>query len=582
MLPVELTCEYAVNPLGIDTSTPRFGWLLASADRGAMQSAYQVLVASSEEKLAADEGDLWDSGRAACGCSVAVEYGGAPLTSAQQCCWKVRVWDQTSEQSDWSAPATFEMGLLDQADWYGTWIGAAAGVPAPLLRKQFEVRGAVTRARLYVSGIGWSEVYLNGGKITDRVLDPAASEYPKSIYYVVHDVTGLLKEGDNAIGIWLGNGWYSEPEFPGQYGNCPRALAQLVVETEDGAVATLVSDDTWRAGGSCIILNDFWHGEIYDARLEMPGWSDVGFDDSAWSPAELKDAPGGVMRAQIMPPIEVMEVRKAVRLTEPKPNVYLYDFGQLFGGWIRVLVKGPAGTKITIKYSGRVHEESGLIDKRRHEAPKATDYYVLKGDPDGEVYEPRFTYHPVNYVQIEGAPNRLTIEDVDGCVVHTAEDLSGGFECSDDLVNKIHHNVLWTLKNALFGMPLDCLHREHWTGYLCRATAVTSLAAELLDKPDDVKKYAKLAEDVKAALNARWLDTDRHVYAGGSQTAQAFPLALGIVPETDTGRIRSRPGSGRSRSVRWSRTGSTRPVPPSGRCAASCRPRGSGPTAGWP
>jgi len=663
MQPIELTCEYAVNPLGIDIPKPRFGWLLTSSERDVMQSAYRILVASSEDRLAADEGDLWDSGKIDSRRSVNVAYEGKALSSVQCCFWKVRVCDRAGAESGWSESATFEMALLDEADWQGEWIGAVPGVPTPMLRKQFQVPGAIERARLYVSGIGWSEVYLNGDKIGDRLLDPAASQYPKSVNYAVHDATPLLRQGDNAIGIWLGNGWYSEPEFPRQFGDSPRARVQLIVETEGGKVATLFSDETWKTSGSCIILNDFWHGEIYDARLETPGWSTVGFDDSTWSAARIKPPPGGIMRAQVMPPIRVIETRKAVRLTEPEPNVFLYDFGQLFGGWVRLRVKGPAGTKIAIKYSGRLYEDSGLIDKRRHEPPKATDYYVLKGDPDGEVYEPRFTYHPVNYVQIEGAPDELAIEDVDGCVVHTDEDLSGEFECSDDLVNKIHRNVLWTLKNGLFGMPLDCLHREHWawtdpatitgslyprkhmptfwtkwlrdivdsqredglvphvcpvylgasfdaawggnypilvwylyryyddehlvsehyegmksctdymeaisedliitsglygdhmlpgdepgseefvssetprelvwTGYLYRAAAVISLAAELLGKADDVERYTRLAKDVAAAFNARWLDADRHVYAGGSQTAQIFPLALNIVPEAD-------------------------------------------------
>ena len=663
MFPSGLTCEYAADPMGVDVTVPRFGWLLDTCTRGSLQSAYQILVASTEDKLAADEADLWDSGEVECGSSVNIPYAGSDLCSGQVCFWKVRVWDQSGAASAWAEPASFEMGLLEPSDWQGKWIGAATGIPAPMLRRQFAVAGTVTRARLYVSGIGWSEVYLNGSRVGDRVLDPAASEYPKTVYYVVHDVSDLLREGDNAIGIWLGNGWYSEPEYPNQYGNCPRALAQLVVETDDGSVTTLGSDGTWTTSGSCITLNDLWHGEIYDARLETPGWGEAGFDDSAWCAAQIKDAPGGVLRAQLMPPIRVMEARKAVSLSEPKPHTYLYDFGQLFGGWVRLRVRGPAGVKITIKYSGRVYEDTGLIDKRRHETPAATDYYVLRGDPDGEVYEPRFTYHPVNYVQIEGAPTQLTIDDVEGCVVHTDEDLSGGFESSNALVNAIHRNVLWTLKNALFGMPLDCLHREHWawtdpatitgslyprkhmpmfwtkwlrdiadsqqedgsvpqicpaylgpgfdaawggnypglvwylyryygderllvehyegmkrctdhmetvsedliittglygdhmlpgdepggevfvspetprelvwTGYLYRAAAVMSLVAEVLGEPGDARRYAELAEEVKRAFNTRWLDRHRQVYADGSQTAQAFPLALDIVPDAD-------------------------------------------------
>ncbi len=659
----ELTCEYALNPLGIDTPRPRFSWVLESAERAQAQSAHRILVASRAETLAADEGDKWDSGKVESGDSVNIAYDGADLASAEKCFWKVKVWDRDGAEAEWSEPATFEMALLDRNDWAGKWIGTAVGVPTPLLRKTFDLPAAVKTARLYVSGIGWSEAYVNGGKVSDRVLDPAATEYGKSVCYVVHDVTGQLQEGANAIGLWLGNGWYSEPDYHRKYGDSPRALVQLNVELENGETVSIASDESWKTSGSCIILNDFWHGEIYDARLELPGWSGADFDDSAWDAAEIKEAPAGVLRSQLMPPIRVISVRKPVKFTEPLPNVYVYHFDQLFGGWARLRIKGPAGTKITIKYSGRLFEDTGLLDKRRHEPPKATDYYVLKGDPDGEVYEPRFTYHPVNYVQIDGAPCELTIDDLDGCVVHTDENLSGDFECANDVVNQIHRNVVWTLTNGLFGMPLDCLHREHWawtdpatitgslyprkhmpifwtkwlrdiadsqcedgsvphiapayhgpafdaawggnypplvwylhryfgddrmlaehyegmkrctdhmdgvaedliitrglfgdhmlpgtepgkeefispftppplvwTGYFYRAAAVMVEAAKKLGKTDDAKHYADLAGRIKEAFNAKWLDTAAHEYEGGSQTANAFALALGIVPDSD-------------------------------------------------
>ena len=659
----QLTCEYATNPLGVDAALPRFSWTLSSSERGQMQSAYRILVASSAEALDADTGDKWDSGMVESADSVNVAYEGSALASAEQCVWKVKVWNNDGAESDWSEPATFEMALLEAGDWSGKWIGTAQGVPAPLLRTTFDLPGAVKRARLYVSGIGWSETYVNGGKVSDRVLDPAATEYGKSVCYVVHDVTDQLQQGANAIGLWLGNGWYSEPDYHRKYGDCPRALVQLDIELESGETVSVASDESWKTSGSCIILNDFWHGEIYDARLETPGWSAAGFDDSAWAASEVKDAPAGVLRSQLMPPIRVISVRKPVRLTEPMPNVYVYHFDQLFGGWARLRLKGPAGTKVTIKYSGRIWEESGLVDKRRHEAPKATDYYVLKGDPDGEVYEPRFTYHPVNYIQVDGAPCELTISDLDGCVVHTDEDLSGDFECANELANKIHRNVVWTLTNGLYGMPLDCLHREHWawtdpatitgslyprkhmpifwtkwlqdiadsqcddgmvphiapayhgpafdaawggnypplvwylsryfdddrmlkehyegmkrctdhmdgiaedliitqgmfgdhmlpgtepgkeefispftppplvwTGYFYRAAFVMKEAAEALGKRDDAKHYADLAKRIADAMNAKWLDTAAHEYIDGSQTANAFALALGIVPDAD-------------------------------------------------
>lgn len=660
---LRLTCESAVNPLGIDAARPRFSWLVESPRRAQAQSAYHILVASSPAKLDAGKGDRWDSGKVASGESVNIAYEGSALASGERCWWKVRVWDQDGAAGGWSGPATFEMALLEKNDWHGKWIGAARGVPAPLLRKEFKLPGKPIRARLYVSGIGWSEAYLNGQRVSDRVLDPCASEYGKSVYYVCHDVTGQLKRGTNAIGLWLGNGWYSEPEYWSRYGDCPRALVQLDIELAGGKTVRVVSDGSWRATGSCIIMNDFWHGETYDARLELPGWNAAGFADSGWVPAERRDAPGGVLRAQLMAPIRVIEVRKPVKLTEPRPNVCVYHFDQLFGGWVRLRVKGPAGVKVTIKYSGLLDAKTGLADMRRHATPKSTDYYILKGDPDGETFEPRFTYHPVNYVQVEGAPGKLTLGDLDGCVVHTDEDLSGDFECSNELVNKIHRNVVWTLRNGLFGMPLDCLDREHWawtdpatitgslyprkhmpvfwakwlrdiadsqredgmvphicpayggnawdpawggnypalvwylyryydderlvrehydgmkrctdfmrgqaedfiltkgsygdhmlpgtepgkeefissftprplvwTGYFYRAALVMSEMAAKLGKAGDAKHYADLARKIMAAFNAKWLDTKTREYAAGSQTANAFALSLGIVPDAE-------------------------------------------------
>ena len=668
----QLTCEYAKNPLGLDTKCPRFGWILEAQERGVVQSAYRILVATSRENLDADDGDTWDSGKVLSDRSVNIPYQGAVLSSAEKRWWKVCVWDQSGESS-WSRNATFEMGLLSQSDWKGYWIGADKSVPSPLVRKEFEIPQDVTKARLYVSGIGWSECYMNGAKISDRVLDPCASEYGKSVYYVTHDVTRDLKTGANAIGVWLGNGWFSEPDsagpgsdeiwrFSSLYGDSPRVRIQLHVECADGEKLIIASDEEWRTTGSCITQNDFYFGERYDARLEMPGWSEPHFDDAGWSPANLKEAPGGVLRAQIMPPIRVVQTLKPISITKPKPGVFVYSFGQLFGGWVRLRVKGPRGAQIEIKYSERIHDETGLIDKRQHESPRATDYYVLKGDDEGEVYEPRFTYHPVAFVQIEGLSGELSVDDVEGCVVHTDEDISGDFACDNDLLNQIHQNVKWTLTNGLYGMPLDCLYREHWawtdpatitgtlyprkymprfwskwlrdiadsqredgsvpvlcpsykwtdwwdpawggnypqlvwylyqyygdeglleehyhgirrtvdhlvsvaeeflilkgfwgdhmlpgsapgeeefvssetprglvwTGYFYRAALAVSQAALRLGRSDDGTKYADLADTVKQAFNAKWLDSDKGIYAEGSQTSQAFPLALDIVPD---------------------------------------------------
>jgi len=330
---IQLTCEYAQNPIGLDTPAPRFGWTLDATGRGASQAAYRILVASSAEQLDASTGDKWDSGKVEAGRSVNVAYQGAALASSESCWWKVCVWDAAGAES-WSEPATFGMGLLHASDWTGTWIGAARNIPSPWLRKEFEIPEGVVKARLYVSGVGWSESYIDGKKISDRVLDPCASEYGKSVYYVTHDVTESLQAGRHAIGLWMGNGWFSEPDstgpgpedywqFSSRYGDSPRAIVQLHVELENGESMEIVSDDSWKSCSSCITQNNFYYGERYDARLEQPGWCEPNFDDATWSAVTQKDAPGGVLRSQLMPAIRVVQTRKPTQITEPKPGVYV-------------------------------------------------------------------------------------------------------------------------------------------------------------------------------------------------------------------------------------------------------------------
>ncbi|MCX7425518.1 MAG: family 78 glycoside hydrolase catalytic domain [Planctomycetia bacterium] len=475
----ETFCEYAVNPLGIDVVRPQFTWVLGSDRRGTMQQAYEVLVAGSPERLADDMGDLWDSGRVSSEESANIAYQGKKLSSRQPCWWKVRVWDDRGQVSLWSKPATFELGLLEASDWHGRWIGLGGdnvAAVSPLVRKQFDVAGPIKRARLYAAGIGWSEYYINEKRVGDNVLDPATTDYDKRILYVTHDVTGLLRTGPNALGAMLGNGWYSPPPPDKGYGDSPRLLVELVVELADGAVQRIASDASWRASTGPIVKNDLWGGEVYDARLEKAGWTTPGYDDSAWAAAAVKDSPGGGLEAQMLEPIKVNKVLKPLKLTNPKPGVFVYDFGQLFGGWARLRVNGPAGTKVALRYAEKIFPDTGLVDKRRHHLTPdgVTDFYILKGDPAGECYEPRFTFHPVRYVQIEGFPGEPGLADLEGCVAYNSIDMAGDFNCSNPLLNQIHRNCVWTFTNGMYGITLDCLYREHW-GWLEPASNPSTL-----------------------------------------------------------------------------------------------------------
>ncbi len=375
-----LKSEYRVNPLGLDTPQPRLSWLLEAKERGQLQTAYQVLAATSPELLAKGTGDLWDSGKVASAGSVQVAYGGQPLRSGQRVYWKVRVWDREDRPSAYSAPAWWEMGLLAPADWRAAWVTRQRPAPrseqqmfeddpAPLLRKEFAIQKPISRARVYVSGLGYYELRLNGQRAGDHVLDPGWTAYSKRVLYSTYDVTDQLKRGPNALGIMLGNGWFNplplrlwghiSPREHLTIGE-PRAILQLVVEFTDGSSQTIVTDETWKVGDGPILRNSVYLGELYDARKEQPGWDRPGFDDSGWKHASVAEEPLGPLRAQDAPPIRVTRTLKPVKRTEPKPGVFIFDLGQNFAGWARLSVKGPAGTRVRMRYGELLHPDGTL------------------------------------------------------------------------------------------------------------------------------------------------------------------------------------------------------------------------------
>ena len=423
-----------------------------------------------------------------------VAYAGAALASGERCFWKVRVWDGRGAASAWSAGASFEMGLLDPRDWNGTWIGADGDLAAPLLRKEFTLERPVARARLYLCGLGLYELSINGARVGDRVLDPALTDYRVRVPYVTHDVTRHLRRGRNVVGVMLGNGWYrglSRQRF--RFSDTLKLLLQLHVTAADGTRTVMASDPTWKAAGGPITHNSLQEGEVYDARLEVPGWNAPGFDAEGWSLARQVEAPAGKLFSQLMPAVKVIETRHPERLTNPRAGVYVFDFGQLFGGWIRIRLQGAAGTRVVIKHSSRLRPD-GTIDDAAYPGPRESDTYVLRGDSGGETYAPRFTFHPVHYVQVTGLPRPPELGDVEGKVVHTAVDPSGEFACSNELLNRIHRNVTWTMRNALKGFPMDCLHREP-LGY----NEPASVSSLLYTRRHMPLFWSKWLDDIKAA-----------------------------------------------------------------------------------
>ena len=331
-----------------------------SGERGQRQTAYQVLAATTADLLAKGKGDLWDSGKVASGESVQVVYGGQPLRPGQRVYWKVRAWDREDRPSGYSPAAWWEMGLLAPADWRAAWITRKRAEPlseekmfeddpAPLFRKEFLLEKKISRARVYVSGLGYYELRLNGQRVGDQVLDPGWTTYSKRVLYSTYDVTDQLKRGQNALGVMLGNGWFNplplrlwghiNPREHLTIGE-PRVIVQLVAEFADGTSQTIVTDESWKVGNGPILRNSVYLGEVYDARKEQPGWDRPGFDDSGWPPAVSATEPLGPLRAQSAPPIRVTRALKPVKLTEPKPGVWIFDLGQNFAGWARLRVQG--------------------------------------------------------------------------------------------------------------------------------------------------------------------------------------------------------------------------------------------------
>jgi alpha-L-rhamnosidase len=646
---VNLQCEHLTNPLGVERKQPRLSWQMKAVKgvKSQLVTAYRVLVASRPDVLAGDRGDLWDSGKRVGLQPINIAYAGVPLQSLQSCYWKVKIWDEKKRELVWSEPAHWFMGVLDERDWRGDWIGYAAEsgqdpfskesfdaarwiwygaddpnkppaeiryfhkmidignlqelqwaemictandafqlavnghlltpakmvfdaadsiprfnlapflhtgqneiaitaekfVPAfthvsikpvagvigvikikrvgrdietmvtdadwqarktvdepwqaardlasagshwrhmpgwrqvhssPLFRKSFAAI-QVRDAKIAISGLGYYELYCNGQRVGDHVLDPLFTNYDHRVSYVCYDVTELINRGDNVLAVMLGNGWYNmHTRATWNFDKAPwrdepklRALLQLTLS--DGTTQQVVSDASWRANTGPIVLDGIHNGEVYDARLERAGWSTAAFQDSSWPHARVVAAPKGRLTSQVMPAMKVTETVVPVRITEPDSGIFVADLGRNMAGWARIKVHGSAGTRIRLRFSerldsnGRINEVSN--SRYMFQGPFQTDTYILKGE-GVEIWEPRFTHHGFRYVEVTGWPGKPTTSQINGRVVHTAFDRTGHFICSDSLLNKIAIMTDRSYRSNFVGYPTDCPQREKngWTG----------------------------------------------------------------------------------------------------------------------
>lgn len=494
--PGNLTCENLHNPIAIDILNPKLSWINTAQnnEKGQMQTAWEIRVAGSRDKLLNGKADLWNSGRIISGESVNILYKGVTPVSGQDCWWQVRVWDRDGKISEWSEPAFWSMGLLEPDDWKARWIGAPwqgelplerprspkrpgqvvipgqsppqeVPPPAPLLRKIFNISKEVSDARAYVTGLGFFEFYVNGRKISDDVLTPNVTLYGKRddigdigvmtgnnfreyrVMYMAYDISDYLKKGENALGAILGNGFYNPASYWTQGYGSPRFIGQISIKYTDGTETVIMSDETWKVSKSPVVMDLVYDGEHYDARLEQPGWDMPGFDDSAWENAAVRKAPEGKMKAQMSPADKIMERLAPKKIVQLGVGHYKVDFGEEISGWIHIKnITGEAGRKIDIKYICESHVGGNS--------------YTMKGSGQ-ESYAARFTWFVFREVEIFNWPGEMKPDQLSAEAVYSDVETTGKFECSNPLFNTI--NKIWwrsQTDNMHGGIASDCPHRE--------------------------------------------------------------------------------------------------------------------------
>jgi alpha-L-rhamnosidase len=521
--PVDLRCEYHTNPLGLGETTPRLSWKLATPDaaaRNLKQSAYQILVASSADRIAKGAGDLWDSGKIASDVSTFVPYAGSPLKSRQKAFWAVRVWDQAGAASNISDTATFEMGLLDRRDWTAQWIGSAVGGgsmyqegPAVMVRKAFSLAGGrkIASARLYATALGFYEFHLNGQRVGVDHLTPGWTDYSVRVQYQAYDVTPLLKPGgENAIGAWLADGWYcgfignmNSRQFFGQQ---PKLLAQLVITFDDGSTETIATDGSWTTATGEIITADMMMGEHHDARLAQKGWDAPDFDAKTWSPVVIFPDPGLPIVATPGPTVRATELVKPISIKKTggqwRRPVHLIDFGQNLVGHVRVTIRGAkAGQGIKIRHAEVLDKlNSGSLYTANLRSARNTDGYTPRGDAV-EVFDPQFTFHGFRYAEIEGYPSdEISTDDVTAVVIHSDYKSTGSFECSDPLVNQLQKNIRWGWRGNSVDVPTDCPQRNERLGWTGDAQAFVRTAAFNYDVAGFFAKWTQDLRDAQSSF----------------------------------------------------------------------------------
>ena len=495
---VNLKCDQLVNPTGIDIPNPRLSWNIESEQRNWKQSAYQLLVASDSSMLNLNNGDVWNSGKIASSECQYIPFSGKPLVSLQKYWWKVKVWDKNGTASEWSKPAFWTMSMLSVSDWSGKWITSDLQLsalqkelkalpdfgmepedemwalsreirkktdtigyaPAVYLRKEFTSNNQIKYAVANICGLGLNELYLNGNKIGNELLNPAYTDYQKTVLYQSYDVTNSIKTGENTLGVILGNGWFNLviPHvlryYAADYIATPRLLLQLDIFYKDGTKKSVVSDNSWKfTTDGPIRFNNILSGETYDANKENEGWNKNNYKTSTWKQAMITEAPKGQLKAQHLYPVAITDSVKAIQI-KAIPDGYSIDLEKEITGWCRIRVSGEKGSKITVKYPGAGSHTLGRYQ---------TYEYILKGGKS-ETFGATFSYNGIKTVEIYGLKYKPELKDITGISVNTDFPAAGKFSCSNETFNELNSILLHTMRNYVVHIPNDPVREKAgWT-----------------------------------------------------------------------------------------------------------------------
>ncbi|MFP4844990.1 alpha-L-rhamnosidase [Winogradskyella sp. PE311] len=520
------------NPLTIESKQPLFSWLVNVEGYNKSQSSYHILVASSEDKLNENDADVWNSKKVESDKSTFVNYKGKPLQALQAYFWKVKISDNQGTVSDWSEIQKFEMGLMNETNWGDSkWITlnkdtrtsehrfrdyktgrmkepqTVDGFAASYFRNEINVTKTIKNAQAYICGLGYYELYLNGEKVGDHVLDPAPSNYDKQAYYVNYDITEQLKSGKNAFGIIMGNGFYGQniswkrdPESDKDLAYGPPTVKLLVKLTyDDGSEADFYTDETWKEATGPIVFNNIYGGDTYDANFELGDWSSVGYDDSSWENTIVTSPKLKTISAQQILPIKKLKELEPKKVFKGADGEWIVDFGQNIAGWVKINVQEKKNQLIEIITTEALLTNGEDIFKGStgggaNGMPQIYKY-ICKGD-GFESWEPKFSYHGFRYAKILGVSSKPDADMIKAVLVATDVVETGSFTSSDALFNKMHSISKWTIVDNLHGIPEDCPHREK-CGWLGDAHAFCEYALYNYDMYDFYKKYM---EDIRTQM----------------------------------------------------------------------------------